>query len=240
MECEKELREQSIKEYAKSADHRDVIADIETMIRKYDPNQYMRISSGVDIKIIVDAFRPFLATYYLSLYSFDRTQQSYCQMKLGRDLSQFIYANLMFGQKTGRKLPSDDNPFIPSRKTEYHLKWIRPRPVRLSTEHFMKSHLFDDGVFDRYVVQGDVNMAYMLPINTIRSSDLFVRRTAVPSESEEDAEMQMDSESEEDTEMQMDSESEEENAIVIVEEDHLSEVSVYQSEEEREEEDYDW
>jgi len=198
----------------------------------------MRISARFSSKILVDAFRPFLATYYLSLYSFDRMQQSYCQMKLGRELSRFIYANIMFGQKTGRKIPSDDNPFIPTRNTEYHLKWICPTPVLLSTEHFMKSHLFDDDVFDRYIVQGDVNMAYILPIHTIRSSDLFSQRNTVPSESEEDAQMQVDSEPEEDTPMSADSESEEENAMVIVEEDHLSEVSEYQSEEE--EEDYDW
>ena len=224
----------SIQEYVKSADPRDVVADIETMIRKYDPNQYIRISVGVDAKIIVDAFRPFLATYYLSLYSFDRMQQSYCQMKLGRELSRFIYANIMFGQKTGKKIPSDDNPFAPTRKTEYHLKFVIPSQVRLSTENFMKSHVFDDRVFEQYIIQGDVNMAYVLPI---RSSSLFsvdASAQMVRHESEE--------ESEEESERQVDSESDEEHDTVIVEEDRLSEVSEYQSDEEQEheEEDYDW
>jgi len=227
MECEKELREQAIKDYVNSADYRDVVADIETMIRKYDPNKYINISSGVGAKVIVDAFRPFLTTYYLSLFSFDRMQKSYCEMQLGRDLTKFIYTNYQFGQKTGRKIPSDNNPFILTRKPEYHLKWIRPSHVRLSVEHFMKSHLYDDRVFDRYIVQGDVNMAYVLPV---RSMDLFVGTDGSSNP------VLTESESEPD-ETHVASDSDEENAPVIAEEDALSEASDYQEEAE---EDYDW
>lgn len=235
MECEKELREYSIKEYVKSANYIDVFADIESMIRKYDVNHYIRISSDIDKQSVMDAFRPYLVTYYLSMYSFDRMQKSYCEMKLARDISRFVYANSLFGKKTGRRIPSTTNPFVPTAKTEYYVNFVRPGNVRLSTEYFMKSHVFNDDVFDRYIAQGDVNTAYMLPILNLRSSDLFSRVDASTNIVEPEPEPEED-----DSQMQIDSESDEENTDVIIEtEEHLSEVSAYESGEE-EEDDYDW
>ena len=239
VECETELREHSIKEYVKIVEARDVFADIQMMIHKYDPNCYMRISSRVDRQIVVAMFRPFLASYYLSLYSFNRFQQSYYEMKLARELTRFIYTNHMFGQKTGRKIPSSQNPFIDSDVDEYHLKYIRPSPVKLNTEHFMHSHIFRDDVFDRYTVQGDVDSAYAEPvrIGNLRSSDLFLSNIRGPNTDVVD-----ESESEDEDQESNHSESDEDAPVIIEEDDQLSEVTDYpqDEEEEQEEDDYDW
>lgn len=239
MECEKELREHSIQEYVKTADYRDVFADIDAMIRKYDVNRYIKISSGVDMKVVIDAFRPYLATYYLSLYSFDRMQQSYCEMQLSRDILRFVYTNCMFGQKTGRRARSGENPFVSTPKSEYHVNFVRPSHVRLSTEHFMKSHVFNDTVFDRYISQGDVNGAYILPIVApLRSSEFFSTvdssvDSSINAHQQEGADMDVG-----ESEMQEDSD-EENTDVVITAEERLSEVSDYNSED-QEEDDPDW
>lgn len=243
LECESELREHAIRDYVKSADYKDIYADIEMMIRKYDPNKYMRISYGVDKKTIVDAFRPFLSTYYLSLYSFNRTQQSNCEMKLSRELCKFIYMNYMFGKKTGKKIPSSENPFVPSEKTEYHLKLIHPSRPPLSVEYFMKSHVFDDHVFDRYIIHGDTNVAYIEPVVPMLRTSVLFGHTEVSSNEVVNGVASVpqpgeDPESEPDT-IFGESDSEDGDAPVIMEEE-LSEVSAYESGQEEEEEDYDW
>jgi hypothetical protein len=240
LECETVLRERAIHDYVKSADYKDIYGDIETMIRKYDPNNCMNISPAVSRKTVVDTFRSFLATFYLSLYSFDRTQQSHCEMKLSRELSKFIYMNYMFGKKTGEKVASETNPFIPTYRPEYHLKLIHPTPVHVDTEHFMKSHVFNATVFDRYIIHGDVNLSYVEPaVSRFRSADLFATRRRGPNPTTV-TESESESESNPRHESSDDDEEAEDTPIIEEEEEHLSEVSDYHSEQEEHEEDYDW
>jgi hypothetical protein len=235
VECEVELREKAIREYVKTADYLDVFADVQSMMYKYDTNRYIRITNGFEKKLVVDAFRPFLATYYLSMYSFDTTQQNYCKLKLERDIPQFAYTNYLFGQRTGDKLRSPENPFVPTRYEKYHTKWEIPKPARLSVDHFMKSHIFDDRVFDRYVEQGDVNLAYTLPIYfnpepEPQPPEMVQQEPATQYPQEED-----DSE----TEPLPESDGEEEEVAGQGNaEERLSEVSDYN--EEGEGDDYDW
>lgn len=239
MECEVELREKAIREYVKTADYLDVFADVQSMMYKYDTNRYIRITNGFEKKLVVDAFRPFLATYYLSMYSFDTTQQNYCKLKLERDIPQFAYTNYLFGQRTGDKLRSPENPFVTTRYEKYHTKWEIPKPARASVDHFMKSHIFDDRVFDRYVEQGDVNLAYTLPIyfNPEPEPQVLpemVRQepsTQSPQEEEDDSDVEPLPESDGEEE----AEGEEEANAVANAEEGLSEVSDY-----NEEDDYDW
>jgi len=234
-----ELREKAIREYVKSADYLDVFADVQTMMYKYDTNRYIRITNGFEKKLVVDAFRPFLATYYLSLYSFDSTQQTYCKMKLEREIPQFAYTNYLFGQRTGDKMQSPENPFVTTRYEKYHTKWETLKPARLSVDHFMQSHIYDDRVFDRYVEQGDVNLAYTLPIyfNAVSSPVEMVQQetaTQTPQEEESDTESYVplpESDGEEEGQGQG-------NAVAANAEEGLSEVSDYN--EEGEEDDYDW
>jgi hypothetical protein len=239
VECEVELREKAIREYVKSADYLDVFADVQTMMYKYDTNRYIRITNGFEKKLVVDAFRPFLATYYLSLYSFDSTQQTYCKMKLEREIPQFAYTNYLFGQRTGDKMQSPENPFVTTRYEKYHTKWETLKPARLSVDHFMQSHIYDDRVFDRYLEQGDVNLAYTLPIyfNAVSSPVEMVQQetaTQTPQEEESDTESYVplpESDGEEEGQGQG-------NEVAANAEEGLSEVSDYNEEEE--EDDYDW
>lgn len=260
MECEVELREKAIREYANTVDYREVFGDVEAMIRKYDTNRYIRISNGFDRKLVVKAFRPFLATYYLSLFSFDATQQTYCKLQLEREIPQFTYTNYLFGQRTGDNVRSSESPFVYTPYEEYHTKWEMPKRPRLAVEHFMRSHIFKDIVFDRYAEQGDVNSAYSLPI--CYSADFYMdnpQESETPERVEEQHPLAQaivddddDDDDNDDNESVVpfpESDDEEEDGVAataateaaVIEEERLSEVSEYEDEEEEEEEeDYDW
>jgi hypothetical protein len=258
LECESELREHAITEYIKSADPIELYGDIETMITEYDKNKYLRISPRFPYNLVVQAFKPFLHTYYVSLYSFDKSHRDYAKVKLHTELTRFIYANTMFGQNTGKFMRSQTNPFVETDTIEYHRKWVHPKVVPSGTKNYMNNHSFNDEVFERYIVHGDVDMVYMhTSVEPTTSAQLFtmpgIRETirepitretitrapetitrTTEEDSEEESSQQDDDADDEDTVA-------DHNITVIAaeeEEDTLSEVSDYL--EEAEEEDYDW
>ena len=107
----------------------------------------------------------------------------------------------------------------------------------------MKSHVFDDHVFDRYIIHGDTNVAYIEPVvPMLRTSVLFGSASVSANDAENGVasvpHQVEDPESEPDT-IFGESDSEDGDAPVIMDEE-LSEVSAYESGQEEEEEDYDW
>jgi len=233
IECETKLREHAIREYVKSAEAIDLYGDIDMMIREVDKNRYLRISPRFPLRLVVQAFRPMLPMYYLSLYSFDKTQRDYCAIRLDRELRRFIYENPKFGQKTGRFVTSHTNPFVETEVVEYYNKWSQPSTVPANVKHYMKNHVFQDTVYEQYMVQGDVDFAYLgLCPPPMTASQLFGHTPPPPSleeseEEEDEASAQADDEDEEDSVPEQPQISEE------IEEDPFSE-------EDQEEEDYDW
>jgi hypothetical protein len=165
---ETELRDLAINQYANTASISELAQDVDDMLRIHKMTKKINIAKGFPQKILVETMRPFLKIYLLERYSFSSMTRKYYSSHLNIELHNFAEKNPTYGKRIKPEFvaPPNSNPFSP---TQQYVK----QPETYTTEtiphnsycksNYMKTHIYDEDTFDRYIETGDSMKTYMEP-----------------------------------------------------------------------------
>ena len=222
---ETELRDIAIRQYANTASIAELAQDVSDMLMAHRITDRINISIGFPSKQLVETMRPFLYLYLLERYSFSSITRKYSASKVDFELKRFAENNPNYGRrvKTTKKkfngplcrvwapesfqVPNPNNitnPFspppaeLPSRiqllMPGAFITDVKPQPDYCFS-NYMKSHVYSDDVFDRFVELGDNIETYheqrIYPELTAPDSEWIEREADSPSPQEDNQENQM-------------------------------------------------
>jgi hypothetical protein len=199
---ETELRDIAIKQYANTSSIAELAQDVSDMLMAHRITDRINISVGFPSKLLVETMRPFLHLYLLERYSFSSITRKYSASKVDFELKRFAENNPNYGRrvKTAKKkfngplcrvwapesvrvINHIPNPFsqsveLPSRiqllMPEVFVTAVKPQPDYCFS-NYMKSHVYNDDVFDRFVELGD-------NVETYQEQRIYPELTAPDSE----------------------------------------------------------
>lgn len=189
-----ELRDFAINQYANTGSIDELACDVMDMLSAHKMTRVIKICSGFPHNTLVTTMRPLLRLYLLECYSFSSMTRKYSTQKLKLGLKEFVKNN----PKYGRRVTSDanlntpfseswtpsvqipissvvPNPFaarVPPRANSKFVTEVQPQS-KCCIANYMKSHVYDEDVFNRYVETGDATETYSFETR-YSDSDVYV------------------------------------------------------------------
>jgi hypothetical protein len=129
------IREISIKNHIKNADHETLYNAVINMLKSH--KHRININPEFPKEELVDIMRPYLQLYYVSMYSLDEYKKLNAFSELHRKLNKFYKYNPKFGRKIVKRECNADFKFIT--KIVFNKKYVDFNKA-FSIEEFMKNH----------------------------------------------------------------------------------------------------
>ena len=190
-----ELRDFAINQYANTGSIDELACDVMDMLSAHKMTRAIKICAGFPHNTLVTTMRPLLRLYLLECYSFSSMTRKYSTQKLKLGLKAFSKNNPNYGRRVTSDANLNTPPFSESwtPSVQIPISSVVPNPfasrvssrtnAKFVTEvcpqskgriaNYMKSHVYDEDVFNRYVETGDVTETYSFETR-YSDSDVYV------------------------------------------------------------------
>jgi len=93
------IQKTHVSQFIRNSDSKDLRYEILHMLKDHQYSKRLRIHCDFPTETLVEIFKPYLALYYMELYSFELNAKRIAELKLKNKLRQFCEHNPKFGRK---------------------------------------------------------------------------------------------------------------------------------------------
>lgn len=145
---EEQVKEYVIYTHVYTSNYIHLYQDVIDMITLYIPNKYIQPNYPVDV--LVGMMRPYLFSYYMSMFSFCQTKKTYFSNETQIGLTRFFQKNPLIGrnmrfQSLYQNTLRVNHAFV----TEYSY------PNNDNTNFFLQDHIYQENIFNRFIFKGE-------------------------------------------------------------------------------------